>query len=106
MPFPSEIIQAAIHSDILKLLIQISVLLMTARLFGELSQKLGQPAVLGEIIAGIVLGPSLLGNIFPFIYGWVIPVTEVQINLLEVITLIGALFLLLITGFETDLVLI
>ena len=106
MPIPVEIIQASIHSDILKLLIQISVLLVTARLFGELSQKLGQPAVLGEILAGIFLGPSLLGNIFPFIYGWIIPVTEVQINLLEVITLIGALFLLLITGLETDLVLI
>src|SRR4030065_620603 len=106
MPFPGEIIQAAIHSDILKLLIQISVLLVTARLFGELSQIIGQPAVLGEILAGIFLGPSLLGNLLPFIYGWVIPVTEVQINLLEVITLIGALFLLLITGLETDLVLI
>jgi Kef-type K+ transport system membrane component KefB len=106
MSIPGEIIQAAIHSDILKLLIQISVLLVTARLFGELSQKLGQPAVLGEIIAGIVLGPSMLGNLLPFIHGWIIPVTEVQINLLEVITLIGAMFLLLITGLETDLALI
>src|SRR3990170_2490884 len=106
MPIPGEIVQAAMHSDILKLLIQISVLLVTARLFGELSQKLGQPAVLGEIIAGIVLGPSLLGNLLPFIHGWIIPVTETQLNLLEVITLIGAMFLLLITGLETDLVLI
>jgi len=106
MPLPGEIIQAAISGDILKLLIQISVLLITARIFGELSQKLGQPAVLGEILAGIFLGPSLLGNLFPFIHGWIIPVTEVQINLLEVITLIGALFLLLITGLETDLALI
>jgi Kef-type K+ transport system membrane component KefB len=106
MPVSFEVIQSSIHSDILKLLIQISVLLVTARLFGELSQKLGQPAVLGEIIAGIVLGPSLLGNLLPFLHGWVIPVTETQINLLEVITLIGAIFLLLITGLETDLTLI
>ncbi len=106
MPMPGEIIQAAINNDLLKLLIQISVLLVTARLFGELSQKIGQPAVLGEIFAGIVLGPSLLGNLFPFIHGWIIPVTENQINLLEVITLIGAMFLLLITGLETDLQLI
>lgn len=106
MPLPGEIIQATISSDILKLLIQISVLLITARIFGEFSQKLGQPAVLGEIIAGIVLGPSLLGNLLPFIHGWIIPVTENQINLLEVITLIGAMFLLLITGLETDLQLV
>ena len=106
MALPVEIFQAAMNDDILKLLIQISVLLITARLFGELSQKIGQPAVLGEIFAGIVLGPSLLGNLFPFIHGWIIPTTENQINLLEVITLIGAMFLLLITGLETDLQLI
>jgi Kef-type K+ transport system membrane component KefB len=106
MTLPVEIFQAAMNDDILKLLIQISVLLLTARLFGEFSQKIGQPAVLGEILAGIVLGPSLLGNLFPFIHGWIIPVTENQINLLEVVTLIGAMFLLLITGLETDLQLI
>lgn len=106
MPVPGEIIHAAIQSEILKLLIQISVLLVSARLMGELSQRVGQPAVLGEILAGIVLGPSLLGNLLPFIQGWIIPASELQINLLEVITLIGAMFLLLITGLETDLLLI
>ncbi len=94
------------NHEILALLIQITVLLLTARLFGEFAQRLGQPAVLGEILAGIFLGPSLLGNLLPFMHGWIIPETEIQKNLLEVITLIGALFLLLITGLETDLQLI
>lgn len=94
------------NQEILALLIQITILLLTARLFGEFAQRLRQPAVLGEILAGIVLGPSLLGNLLPFLHGWVIPDTETQKNLLEVITLIGALFLLLITGLETDLQLI
>ncbi len=102
----SEIILSGIHNDILKLLIQISILLLTARFFGEIAQRFGQPSVLGEILAGIILGPSLLGNLFPFIHGWVIPITEIQKSLLEVITLIGAMFLLLITGLETDLQLI
>lgn len=102
----SEIVLSGIHNDILKLLIQISVLLIAARTFGEIAQRLGQPSVLGEILAGIILGPSLLGNLLPFIHGWIIPVTEMQKNLLEVITLIGAMFLLLITGLETDLALI
>lgn len=106
MEMYNEIILSGIHNDILKLLIQISVLLITARIFGEIAQRLGQPSVLGEIIAGIILGPSLLGNVFPFIHGWIIPVTEIQKSLLEVITLIGAMFLLLITGLETDLQLI
>lgn len=94
------------NQEILALLIQITVLLLTARLFGEFAQRLGQPAVLGEILAGIFLGPSLLGNLVPFLHGWIIPETEIQKSLLEVITLIGALFLLLITGLETDLQLI
>ena len=106
MEFSFEIIYAGIHNDILKLLIQISVLLIVARTFGEIAQRLGQPSVLGEILAGIILGPSLLGTLFPFIHGWIIPVTEIQKKLLEVITLIGAMFLLLITGLETDLQLI
>lgn len=106
MEFTAEIIYAGIHNDILKLLIQVSVLLITARFFGELAQRIGQPSVLGEILAGIILGPSLLGSLLPFIHGWIIPVTEIQKNLLEVITLIGAMFLLLITGLETDLPLI
>ncbi len=94
------------NQEILALLIQITILLLTARLFGEFAQRLGQPAVLGEILAGIFLGPSLLGNLVPFLHGWIIPETEIQQSLLEVITLIGALFLLLITGLETDLQLI
>ncbi|HSL90696.1 MAG TPA: cation:proton antiporter, partial [Ignavibacteriaceae bacterium] len=106
MEIYKEIAIAGIHNDILKLLIQIAVLLITARIFGEIAQRIGQPSVLGEILAGIVLGPSLLGNLFPFIHGWVIPITEMQKSLLEVITLIGAMFLLLITGLETDLQLI
>ena len=83
------------NQEILALLIQITILLLTARLFGEFAQRFGQPAVLGEILAGIFLGPSLLGNLVPFLHGWIIPETEIQKSLLEVITLIGALFLLL-----------
>jgi len=46
----------------LALLIQITVLLLTAQVLAKLAQRLGQPAVLGEILAGIILGPSLLGE--------------------------------------------
>jgi hypothetical protein len=44
------------------LLLQIIVIIAVARLFGWLFKKIGQPAVIGEIVAGIVLGPSLLGS--------------------------------------------
>jgi len=47
------------------LLAQIVTIILVARIFGWISKKVGQPTVIGEIIAGIVLGPSLLGWIFP-----------------------------------------
>lgn len=101
-----EVFTAAPHHDILVLLIQIAVLLFTARVLGELSQRVGQPSVVGEILAGIILGPSLLSGIFPELGEWIVPHNEVQGYLLEVVGLIGVMLLLLITGLETDLVLI
>jgi Kef-type K+ transport system membrane component KefB/nucleotide-binding universal stress UspA family protein len=88
------------------LLLQVSVLLLAARAMGEAAQRLGQPAVVGEILAGIVLGPSLLSGFFPVVGEWVLPQNEVQGYLLELVSMIGAIFLLLITGLETDLALI
>jgi Kef-type K+ transport system membrane component KefB len=101
-----EIFTAASHQDILALITQIAVLLFTAKLFSEIAQRLGQPSVIGELLAGIILGPSCLGKILPFIHGIVIPATPVQGYLLEAVALIGVMFLLLITGLETDLNLI
>lgn len=97
---------AAPHEDVLLLLVQIAVLLAVARLFGELALRVGQPSVVGEISAGIVLGPSCLSAIFPKLGEHIVPHTPTQGHILEVISMIGALFLLLITGLETDVKLI
>ena len=97
---------AASHSDILHLLVTLAVLLATARLLGEISQRLGQPSVVGEILAGVLLGPSVLGSIAPGLATWVVPQTPVEGYLLELVALIGVMLLLIITGFETDLGLI
>jgi Kef-type K+ transport system membrane component KefB/nucleotide-binding universal stress UspA family protein len=101
-----DIFSAAPHHDVLMLVFQIAVLLLAARTLGEIAQRLGQPSVVGEILAGIILGPSLLSTAIPLVGEWVIPQNEVQGYLLEVIALIGAMFLLLITGLETDIKLI
>lgn len=93
---------AASHHEILLLLLQITVLLATARIFAEIAAYFGQPGVLGEILAGIILGPSLLATFFPVLNGIIIPTEPVQGYLLETISLIGALLLLLITGMEMD----
>lgn len=97
---------AAPHHDVLVLVVQVAVLLFTARALGEVARRLRQPSVVGEIMAGIVLGPSLLSGFFPIINEWLIPQTDLQGYLLEVVSLIGVMFLLLITGLETDIALI
>lgn len=97
---------AAPHHDVLVLVLQVALLLITARAFGFLAQRLGQPAVVGEILSGIVLGPSLISGIFPDLGHWIVPHNETQGYLLEVIALLGAMFLLILTGLETDIPLI
>ncbi|MEX0607864.1 MAG: cation:proton antiporter, partial [Balneolaceae bacterium] len=101
-----DVFTSAPHHDVLVLVIQIGVLLFVARALGEIAQRLKQPAVVGEILAGILLGPSLLAGFVPEIGEWIVPQNETQGYLLEVVSLIGAMFLLLITGLETDIRLI
>jgi Kef-type K+ transport system membrane component KefB/nucleotide-binding universal stress UspA family protein len=98
-------LEASLHNDILILLFQLFLLLLFARVFGELFLKMGQPSVVGEILAGVVLGPSLLGSI-PVFSDLMIIQSGNGTNLLEVVSLLGAMLLLLITGLETDLALI
>jgi len=97
---------AAPHDDVLAFLVQVAVLLLVARLLGTISQRFGQPPVLGEILAGVILGPSLLAGLVPELEPWLVPQNVAQGHLLELVALLGALFLLLLTGLETDLALI
>ncbi len=101
-----DIFTSAPHHDVLMLVLQVGILLLAARALGEVAQRLNQPSVVGEILAGIILGPSLLSSIFPEFGHLMIPQNEVQGYLLETISLLGAMFLLLITGLETDIKLI
>lgn len=101
-----EVFSAAPHHDIFLLVFQVAILLLAARALGEIATRLGQPAVVGEILAGILLGPTLLSGAIPAVGELIIPQTETSGYLLEVISLLGAMFLLLITGLETDIKLI
>jgi K+:H+ antiporter len=83
--------------------VQIAVLLLAGRLLGEAAQRIGQPPVMGQLVAGILLGPSLLGAISPAIYEAIFPGTPVQKAMVDGMAQFGVLLLLLLSGMETDL---
>src|SRR3954470_10860818 len=85
------------------LLLQVALILTVSRILAEGMKRIGQPAVLGELMAGILLGPSLLGWIWPHGFAAVFPAEELQVHLLEVVAWIGMVLLLLLTGLETDI---
>jgi Kef-type K+ transport system membrane component KefB/mannitol/fructose-specific phosphotransferase system IIA component (Ntr-type) len=81
----------------------LAVLLGTAKLAGEVMQKLDQPSVLGEIMAGILLGPTVLGQIKPNVYAFLFPATGNLPIVLDTVTTLGVVFFLLSAGLEIDL---
>jgi Kef-type K+ transport system membrane component KefB len=83
------------------LLFQLLVILSTVKLFGFLFKAINQPAVIGEIIAGIVLGPSLVGALFPTTFGFVFP--KESIGTLQQLSQIGLLLFMFIVGMEFDM---
>lgn len=101
-----HVFTSAPHEIVLILIIQVALLLLTARALGEISRRFGQPSVVGELLAGIILGPSLLSGLIPAIGQWMVPNTPEEGYLLELIGMFGAIFLLIITGLETDIPLI
>ncbi len=86
--------------------LELFVLLLAARGLGELLRRLGQPAVIGELAAGLLLGPSVLGALAPGFQQWLFPEDPLQRSLLAAPAWIGVFLLLVITGLETDLALI
>lgn len=82
---------------------QLVVLLTAGRLAGELMQRLGQPAVTGQILAGALLGPSVLGSLAPQLWHVLFPAVAQQQAMLDAVSQLGILLLLLLTGMETDL---
>jgi Kef-type K+ transport system membrane component KefB/nucleotide-binding universal stress UspA family protein len=87
---------------ILILLLQLAGLLVVARTLAELMRRLGQPAVIGELCAGLILGPTVLGHFAPGLFTLAFPQETAQFQLLEAISWLGMILLLLLTGLETD----
>ncbi|UYW00707.1 cation:proton antiporter [Flavobacterium agricola] len=83
------------------LLIQIITIVLVARFFGWIFKKIGQPSVIGEIIAGIALGPSFFGSYFPELSAALFPVES--LGNLEFLSQIGLILFMFVVGMELDL---
>jgi Kef-type K+ transport system membrane component KefB/nucleotide-binding universal stress UspA family protein len=94
------------HPSEFLLIVQIALLITVGRGLGELMQRIGQPSVIGELLAGLLLGPSLFGWVWPQGHEAIFPSAAEQKALINGIAQFGILLLLLLTGMETDLKLV
>lgn len=90
-----------LHHPLALLLAQIVTIILVARLFGWICIKMRQPSVIGEMIAGIVLGPSLVGMYFPEFSSFLFP--KESLGNLQFLSQIGLILFMYIVGMELDL---
>lgn len=95
--------QSLTEKQVLYLLAQFALLVVTGRLLADLMRRLGQATVIGELLAGVILGQSVLGHFFPAAFQLIFPSDPTGAQLLEGLAWIGVIMLLLCTGLETEL---
>lgn len=97
----------AVEQRLLVILIQLSVIILSARIFANLFRRIKQPGAVGELFAGIVLGPSLFGWLFPELFARIFlpesnPLGHDAALALRVLSQLGLIFLLFLMGMEFD----
>jgi len=97
----TESFAANLHHPLALLLAQIVTIILVAKLFGWICVKLKQPSVIGEMIAGIVMGPSLFGMSFPELSAFIFP--KESLPNLQFLSQIGLILFMYIVGMELDL---
>ncbi len=93
-------IAAHLQDPLARLLIQLIVIVAVARLFGWLATRLGQPSVIGEMLAGVILGPSLVGWLWVDFFQFVFPATS--LGPLRLFSQIGVCLFMFVIGMELD----
>lgn len=84
-----------------RLLLQLVVIVVTAKLLGAVARQIGQPAVIGETTAGVLLGPSLLGAQAPAVSEFLFP--DDSLPALKLLSQIGVVLFMFVVGMELDL---
>jgi Kef-type K+ transport system membrane component KefB len=90
-------------AEVLNFLIIVSIILISARLLGEVFRKLKQPVVIGEILAGIIIGPSLLGGAFPNLFKEIFISQPRAYGAFDGLSNVGIIMLMFVAGLEVDL---
>ena len=96
----SSLTDAAAH-PLAIFILQLIIIIITAQACGFLFKKIGQPAVMGEIVAGILLGPSLIGALWPAFTGFVFPAAS--LGNLQMLSQVGLILFMFVIGMELDL---
>lgn len=94
------------HNELIVLLLSISTMLIISRIFAELGKKLKLPVVMGELIVGIILGPTILGMLYPDIFNYLFPRTGNIPIALDGIFSLSVIMLLFVAGMEVQLSLV
>jgi len=97
MPGPAD---ASVEAMLLKVLIQLIVIIAASRIAGVAFRKLGQPQVCGEVAAGLILGPSLLGKLAPDFFSSVFSASTGPV--LNILSQLGLILLMFLVGLEFD----
>ena len=105
MPATGPVPSIASH-QLVVLLAEVGLLLLLAFLLGRLAMRLKMPAIVGELCAGVLVGPSVLAQLAPSVSAWLLPHSPGQIHMLDAVAEVGLLLLVGITGIQLDLGLI
>jgi len=97
----TQVLRDNLHDPLSLLLVQLILIVLLARGFGALFVKFGQPAVIGEMIAGIVLGPSVVGALFPGASHFIFP--NESLGTLRMLSQVGIILFMFVVGMELDL---
>lgn len=92
-----------VHSDIIVLLASIGGILILARIFAELGKKIKMPIVMGEILLGIILGPTVFGSLYPELCASIFPKVGAAKIAMDGITSLAVVMLLFVAGMEVQL---
>jgi Kef-type K+ transport system membrane component KefB len=100
MPEFSAIFSSISH-PLAVFILQLVIIIAASQLCGYLFKKIGQPAVMGEIVAGIVLGPSVVGALYPAFTNFVFPASSM--GNLQMLSQVGLILFMFVIGMELDL---